>query len=727
MRREDGNSDVAVILNRRVDLSPPLPTPDLTGCGHLSQFYPAESEELKETAMANGLDIIRDCSEMLRNADSDAEKIGALLFAAQHIRSDECDARSKAALFKSVGADFLSRMLLGRLSIPDSEDCPMETYATTALAIITGFCVDPDLARSKEMLRLVPHVLKVLENCDESLLEEALQYLRCIIQHPEGRRSLLSHGALKRFANLYSRMKSDEIVAMSLILTQTPGVEDVWDHSADTYNSFMKAVADEFEKNDSGRKFKLCSALRCLIYSYNKDNPPTSVVVILDWHKSVFRGLRDILTSRIGNEQRDPALKLAAMMVDQFGIYWTDSKSDQEGTRKFQLLLVHLSSIEVRMQLEDQPLEEILKNADLVTSCFTILEVAITQFLPMEPSDSNFKYQIVKLFTEAGNAVVMTIKTIIDEPDSATNSNAGKFFIYAMMRFLSLGIAHDVLTLNSSVYEIMPFVVRVATESFHSYKTWFEEADKPKSSAVVPVDGAQPVDFLAVLLPALRNFASENDGNKIIAGMMDTLLDSLVFHWSAVEHHLSRESKSKKRADSNGKCESLSDAKNAMVSLFELLSETVIFQPEVIENPKMMSIFNFIAEKLPRLDPNDFMLASLHASASILGLLLIKHRKEPFAENDPKVLLIIQSSLSFLEPYFGRMESVDQAVFSSNQNPKFWVNLKELWYLGMYTMKKLLVLLPWIRPHIETTLGPKFMEYLTKGEMDASELQPEEE
>uniref|UniRef100_A0A0A9Z192 Neurochondrin n=1 Tax=Lygus hesperus TaxID=30085 RepID=A0A0A9Z192_LYGHE len=675
--------------------------------------------------MSNGLDVVRDCSEMLTNADSDVEKIAALLFAAQHIRSDECDARSKAALFRSVGADFLSRMLLGRLSIPDSEDCPMETYASTALAIITGFCVDPDLARSKEMLRLVPHILKVLENCDESLLEEALQYLRCIIQHPEGRRSLLSHGALKRFASLYSRMKSDEIVAMSLILTQTPGVDDVWDRNADTFNSLMTAVALEFEKTDSERKFKLCSALRCLIYSFNKDKASNEGLIVLEWHKSVFRGLRDILTSRIDDEQRDPALKLAAMMVDHYGIHWTDSKLDHEGNRKFQLLLVHLSSIEVRMQLEDQSLEQILKNADLVTSCFTILEVAITQFLPHQDSDSRIKNQIVQSFTAASAAVVVTIKSIIEEPSSTENTSAEKFFIYAMIRFLSLGFAHEVLTTNKSVYEIMPFVVQVATDSFYSYKSWFEENTKPKTNALVPVFDAQPVNFLSVLLPALRHFATEDEGIKIILSMMDTFLDSLAFHWSAIEYYLSQKLEVTNNGDPNEKCEGLEDAKNTMVSLFELLTETVIIRPEVTDNPKFVSVFSYIAEKLPYLDPNKNELKPLHATASILGLLLIKHRKEPSAENDPNVVLVVRSSLFFLKPYFDKMPSVDEAVFASNLNPKLWVNLKELWYLGMYTLRKLLTLLPWIKPDVETALGPTIMEYLTNGDMDASGVRPE--
>jgi hypothetical protein len=49
-----------------------------------------------------------------------------------------------------------------------------------------------------------------------------------------------------------------------------------------------------------------------------------------------------------GEAQRDPALKLAAAMIDNYGIEWLLRLEDEQ----FLLLLVNLATIEVRMILE---------------------------------------------------------------------------------------------------------------------------------------------------------------------------------------------------------------------------------------------------------------------------------------------------------------------------------------------------------------------------------------
>ena len=58
-----------------------------------------------------------------------------------------------------------------------------------------------------------------------------------------------------------------------------------------------------------------------------------------------------------GASQRDPALQLASLMCESCGVTW--AFGPQGDNRKFLLLLVHLTCIEVRMTLEDKQLIEV--------------------------------------------------------------------------------------------------------------------------------------------------------------------------------------------------------------------------------------------------------------------------------------------------------------------------------------------------------------------------------
>ena len=54
------------------------------------------------------------------------------------------------------------------------------------------------------------------------------------------------------------------------------------------------------------------------------------------------------------SRHRDPALLLAILLVQLFGVEWT-----LQGGARYLLLLVHLSCIEVRMGLEDKTYTEV--------------------------------------------------------------------------------------------------------------------------------------------------------------------------------------------------------------------------------------------------------------------------------------------------------------------------------------------------------------------------------
>ena len=63
-----------------------------------------------------------------------------------------------------------------------------------------------------------------------------------------------------------------------------------------------------------------------------------------EWVRDVAAGLKDILTSKLDSVHRDPALHLAALLCQLFGLQWVEPSGS-----KFMLLLVDLFKV-VRSQ-----------------------------------------------------------------------------------------------------------------------------------------------------------------------------------------------------------------------------------------------------------------------------------------------------------------------------------------------------------------------------------------
>lgn len=52
----------------------------------------------------------------------------------------------------------------------------------------------------------------------------------------------------------------------------------------------------------------------------------------------------------LGADQREPALKLASVMMNQLGVMWSVGADGEE--KKFLLILINLACVEIRMGLE---------------------------------------------------------------------------------------------------------------------------------------------------------------------------------------------------------------------------------------------------------------------------------------------------------------------------------------------------------------------------------------
>ncbi|CAH1393385.1 unnamed protein product [Nezara viridula] len=370
------------------------------------------------------------------------------------------------------------------------------------------------------------------------IIGEAYECLRCIAESDEGKKALLDQGAVVKMADIYSlqSFQTDEALQILVALVQHFGPL-AWDKENPRYfHSLMNKVALDFETDHSERKFELCGVLEALVISSDRKTI-MSTYQEESWSTSVYKGLNDILTSKIGKAQRDPALKLAAAMIDLLGVEWT--LTDNEKPKQFFLLLVHLGSVEVRMQLEDRNFEVILKNVDLITSCFIILELSVSYIandsLDLEQKE---KQQLYTALKGAFSAVIGTIKKYVSRISmNKQQSEEGKLFICALVRVLAAWLAQETTAMRNAVYELLPFILSVANDSFYSYRSHYV-SEKVKSTALVSSGHSHQVDVLRVMLPALCHFTIEDKGRKIMLDSKEDeiLLECFTFHWSIVNY-----------------------------------------------------------------------------------------------------------------------------------------------------------------------------------------------
>lgn len=673
---------------------------------------------------------VKKCIAILNNAKTDTEKFAALFMVTKLTKSDECSSEVKKLLFESIGVDFLKRLILCS-SVPP--DCPPQVYKSVALSIFSSFCNDPELARHPGILSVIPAFLEIVEHADNDdyednlmVVSETYECLRSIAATEEGKKALLDQGVVAKMADIYSlqSFQTDEALQILVILVECFGPL-AWDKQDPRYfHSLMNKVALDFETDHTERKFELCHVMQALIASCNH-----SIISVSSaeesWPASIYKGLNDILTSKIGKAQRDPALKLAAVALELLGVEW--ALSDLEKPKQFFLLLVHLSAVEVRMQLEDRSFEQSLKNAELVTSCFIVLELSVSYIandtLDLEQKE---KQQLYTALKGAFTAVVGTLKKKISKVSHGKQTEEEKAFLCALVRVLVSWLAQETTAMRNAVYELLPFMLSIANETFYSYRSRYV-SEKVKTSEPSPsCTSISQVDVLRLTLPALCHLTVEDKGRKIMldAKQDEVLLECFTFHWSIVNYKRppipkSERLKVKKEPQPELPAQLLdemNDSRAAMVSMCNIFMNIIVLEPKLAENSQVFAaLLKFILNNLTELKNTPENLV-LHGNMAVLGLLLLKQQSKKVKKNDFSICRYIQSTIRFLWDAYNVDESNDSSTLVVSMTyKKYWLELMELWFLGMQTMSIILTLIPWISEFaIETGWAQGIIDTLKK-------------
>lgn len=683
------------------------------------------------------------CVAILKAVDTDSEKFAALFMVTKLVDGKECTPAAKRMLFEAIGAKFLRR-LLSTDSVP--VDCPPQVYKSVALSVLSAFCGEPELASHTDMVGCIPALLEIVSQADEDapddmliIVSEAYNCLQSIAQHPPGQKALLEQEAVRKMCDIYAEksFQTDEALNILVMLVSQFGPE-AW-HPNDTapFHAIIHKVALDFETDHTERKFKLCTILQALLQSCRKEVISTSAKEE-SWPLSIHKGLSDILGSKIGKNQRDPALKLAAVMLDLLDAEW--AMSDKEKPKTFFLLLIQLASIEVRMQLEGKQLKAVLVNADLVTACFIILEISlgyiVTDQLDLDQKEKQSLYTALK----GAFAAVIGLLSAVSKMKTLTDMEE-KIFVCAVVRVLAAWLAQETTAMRPQIYAILPYVLTVANDTFYAHRNR-KMAEKVKSGAKgssktdegtssgepIAHDPMSEIDVLRLLLPALCYLAVEEDARKILLKHKqdEVLFECLSYHWTIVHYKkppVPRSERLKVLQEGNRAedldlhlVEEMKNSRSAMVSICNVLMNITVLEAKLVEeSPTFISLLKFIFNNLPELKQIAENLV-LHGHLAVLGLLLLKQQAKRVKKNDFSICRYIQATIRFLWDAYIIDEGNDPTeLVVAISYKEHWMELMELWFLGMQTMAGVLQVIPWLSQFtLESGWAEEIIETLKK-------------
>lgn len=654
---------------------------------------------------------VEKCAAILKSVKTDSEKFAAL-FMVTKLVDKNCSVEAKKLLFEAIGSKFLKKLLLSNAC---PVDCPPQVCKSVALSILSAFCIEPELASHSEMIVQVPGLLDIVTQTDDDAsddqlmtVSEAYTVLQAIAQHAAGQKALWEEKAIPKMCEIYSEksFQTDEALNILVTLVRNLGSE-AWD-ATDTapFHAILNKISLDFETDHTERKFQLCPILQALLSSSRKE-------AIIDtckeesWPASLHKGISDILCSKIGKSQRDPALKLASAILDLLGAEW--SLMDEEKPKVLFLMLIQLASIEVRMQLEGKQLKAVVQNAELITSCFIILEICLsyitTDQLDLEQKEKQSLYTALK----GAFSAIIGLLTSVSKMKELTDIKE-RVFVCAMVRVLAAWLAQETSAMRPQLYAILPYLMTIANDTFYASRNRKLAEKARTNSGEVPEPTKDPlseVDVLRVMLPGMCHLAVDEEARKILLKHKqdEVLFECLSYHWTIVHYKkppVPRSERLKALKEPQKELEpkvleEMKDSKAAMVSICNVLMNITVLETKLVEqSATFVSLLKFIFNNLPELKQTSENLV-LHGHLAVLGLLLLKQQAKLVKKNDFSICSYIQATIRFLWDAYVVDESSDPTELVVAMSYKeHWMEIMELWFLGMQTMAGVFAVIPWL-------------------------------
>ncbi|NXF11462.1 NCDN protein, partial [Smithornis capensis] len=617
---------------------------------------------------------LKRCLGVLRDARNDSEQFAALLLVTKAVRAGEVDAKTRRQIFDAIGFTFPTRLLTSR---QPPAGCPPHTFRALGLTLLACFCTDPELAGHSQILNKIPTFNEVLLSpCDPdstSMIDDVYQCLSAVLATARGPRELVTKGTVSALCQAYLNGGHGSERALTLLMGLLAIAEaKCWHRDAPQLLAVLSKLSSDFLKAEDMTKFELCEVLPHFI--------PLSPPLTQDSQGSeclhrLYKGLADILGSKLSQLQRDPALKLAAGLVQACGAEWIPTGS---AGSKFLALLVNLACVEVRLTLEEPDPMEVEGKKEVVTACYVLMEMGIQECLREENPllDEVQKMQLTRIMEEAFGAVIFYLRQVKQEELQDP-------FIFASVRVLGAWMAEETSSLKQEICELLPFLVSYA-------RKLFKEGSPALSPPQASTEGsALPQDALRFLLPGFCHLTAEDRPRDILLsqGAAALLCEYFLQQWEVLS------------------CEPtapapLTSTEMSLQSLCGIFLNLVVTAPDLVRRDKAFSsLMDVLLKCLPVLLPQEQRLV-LAANVATLGLMLARILTGSAAlQGTRSAKEFFGAAIRFLSQAHRAQADPGSDSLAVAVSPAYtasWDDIRELWFLGMQALAGCIPLFPWL-------------------------------
>ncbi|NWT08669.1 NCDN protein, partial [Vireo altiloquus] len=635
---------------------------------------------------------LRRCLGVLRDARNDSEQFAALLLVTKAVRAGEVDAKTRRQIFDAIGFTFPTRLLTSR---QPPAGCPPHTFRALGLTLLACFCTDPELAGHSQILNKIPTFNDILLSpCDTdsiSMVDDVYQCLSAVLATARGPRELVTKGTVSALCQAYLNGGHGSDRALTLLVGLLAIAEaKCWQRDAPQLLAVLSKLSGDFLKAEDMTKFELCEVLPHFI--------PLSPPLTENSQGSkclcrLYKGLADILGSKLSQSQRDPALKLAASLVQACGAEWIPAGS---AGSKFLALLVNLACVEVRLTLEEPDPVEVEGKKEVVTACYVLMEMGIQECLREEKPllEDVQKMQLMRIMEEAFGAVMFYLRQVKQEELQDP-------FIFASVRVLGAWMAEETSSLKQEICELLPFLIDYARKLF---KEGSSAEGLPQAELVSTEGSALPQDALRFLLPGFCHLTAEDRPRDILIseGAPALLCEYFLQQWEVLT------SKSSSPAP-------LTSTEMSLQTTSGIFLNLVVTAPDLVRQDKSFSsLMDVLLKSLPLLLPQKHHLV-LAANFTTLGLMMARILAGSAAlQGTQSAKEFFGAAIHFLSQAHMAQADPSSDGLAMAVSPTYvstWDDIRELWFLGMQALAGCIPLFPWLP---QAALQARWLEGLSQ-------------
>jgi hypothetical protein len=366
------------------------------------------------------------------------------------------------------------------------------------MSVISAFCniQELSLGNNSWFLQKTSIFVEFLKTSkDEVLLEDTLNCLFVISTSSDGRKFIFEAKCIQSLAYLITTYSSDKIMMLAVQLLH---------HILSFKEPFIRAeiilpditnilplLSKVFRSNRTLLQFQILDTLILLLSFIG---PFIASITSQQWVEDIRQGLFTILSSKISEKQRNPAISLSSIMLEYLGEQWAMGEEGTPGSGgKFIELLIHFITIEIKVALEDpQP----SKYLDTLSTSYWILEKFVIFLSHGEEDSNNLRlwknlsadalYRTNQNFLAAFGCILEYLGACRDE-NKSTDPLA-----LASVRVLGAWLAEETEGLKKETIAVLPFLLEV----------------KDTSPA--------PTDPLVFLLPGLLHLTADEEARSTI-------------------------------------------------------------------------------------------------------------------------------------------------------------------------------------------------------------------